>query len=107
VLLLPYEVVEDMPARTAERVWDDGEVTLTVDGREHTLDVETAGCERPQQALAQAVVVVDDEQLRGGAHAQLDTAARRGRDSVASVPWPSAERSRRLPPSRSAIRRTK
>ena len=42
VLLLPYEVVEDLPARTAERVWDDGEVTLTVDGREHTLDVETA-----------------------------------------------------------------
>ena len=42
VLLLPYEVVEDLPARMAERVWEDGQVTLTVDGREHTLDVETA-----------------------------------------------------------------
>jgi len=41
VLLLPYEVVEDLPARVAERVWEDGEVTVTVDGREHTLDVET------------------------------------------------------------------
>ena len=41
VLLLPYEVVEDLPAQTAERVWEDGEVTVTVGGREHTLDVET------------------------------------------------------------------
>lgn len=41
VLLLPYEVVEDLPARVAERVWDDREVTVTVAGREHSLEVET------------------------------------------------------------------
>lgn len=41
VLLLPYEVVEDLPARVAERVWDDGEVAVTVGGREHLMEVET------------------------------------------------------------------
>lgn len=41
VLLLPYEVVEDLPARVAERVWDDGEVVVTVAGREHLMEVET------------------------------------------------------------------
>ena len=41
VLFLPYDVVDELPARLADRVWDDGEVTVAVAGREHTLDVET------------------------------------------------------------------
>ena len=41
VLLVPYDVVDDLPARVAQRLLDDGEVSITVDGREHTLDVET------------------------------------------------------------------
>lgn len=40
VVLLPYDLVDDLPARSRDRVWDDREVTLTVGGREHTLDVD-------------------------------------------------------------------
>lgn len=41
VVVLPYDVVEALPSRLAVRVWEDREVTVTVDGRERTLEVET------------------------------------------------------------------
>jgi putative ABC transport system permease protein len=42
VLLLPYAVVEELPGRMGDRVWEDHELTVTVGGREHTLAVETS-----------------------------------------------------------------
>jgi putative ABC transport system permease protein len=41
VVLLPYAVVEELPARLADRVWDDAELTVVVAGRERTLQVRT------------------------------------------------------------------
>ncbi len=40
VVLLPYDVVEELPGTVADRVWDDHEVVVTVAGRERTLEVE-------------------------------------------------------------------
>ena len=40
-VLLPYAVVEELPGRLADRVWEDRELTVVVAGREHTLRVET------------------------------------------------------------------
>ena len=40
VLRLPYDVVDDLPARLATRVRDDLRVTVTVGGRERELEVE-------------------------------------------------------------------
>jgi putative ABC transport system permease protein len=41
VVLLPYAVVEELPTRLADRVWEDAELTVVVAGRERTLQVET------------------------------------------------------------------
>jgi putative ABC transport system permease protein len=41
VVLLPYDVVEELPTRLAEQVWEDAELTVVVAGRERTLRVET------------------------------------------------------------------
>lgn len=40
-VLLPYAVVEELPTRLGDRVWEDRELTVVVAGREHTLRVET------------------------------------------------------------------
>ena len=40
-VLLPYAVVEELPTRLRDRVWEDRELTVVVAGREHTLRVET------------------------------------------------------------------
>ena len=40
-VLLPYAVVEELPTRLGDRVWEDRELTVLVAGREHTLRVET------------------------------------------------------------------
>ncbi|WP_107773187.1 ABC transporter permease [Nocardioides sediminis] len=40
VVVLPYDVVEALPGRLATRVWEDRELTVVVDGRERTLEVE-------------------------------------------------------------------
>lgn len=42
VLLLPYDVIDELPRRLGDRVWDDHEVVVTVAGRERTLDVQPA-----------------------------------------------------------------
>lgn len=42
VLLLPYDVIDELPKRLGDRVWDEHEVVVTVAGRERTLDVEPA-----------------------------------------------------------------
>lgn len=83
VLLLPYEVVEDLPARVAQRVWDDAEVAVTVAGREHVMEVETgsgwgraglvspatletlAPAPRPMAVWARATDGADPEDLAG------------------------------------------
>ncbi|GAA5113562.1 ABC transporter permease [Alloalcanivorax gelatiniphagus] len=41
VLVLPTSVIEELPRRLADRVWQDREVTVTVDGRERTLELDT------------------------------------------------------------------
>jgi putative ABC transport system permease protein len=41
VVLLPYDVVEELPTRLADGVWEDAELTVVVAGRERTLEVET------------------------------------------------------------------
>ncbi len=40
-VLLPYAVVEELPTRLGDRVWEDRDLTVVVGGREHTLRVET------------------------------------------------------------------
>ncbi len=40
VLVLPHSVVEELPARLADRAWD-GDATVTVAGRERALEVRT------------------------------------------------------------------
>lgn len=42
VLVLPYEVIEELPRATAEQAWKGREVTVTVGGHEHSLTVEAA-----------------------------------------------------------------
>jgi putative ABC transport system permease protein len=41
VVRLPYAVVEELPTRLGEQVWEDAELTVVVAGRERTLRVET------------------------------------------------------------------
>ncbi len=41
VIVLPYEVVDELPTRLGDRVSTDEEVTITVGGRERTLEVRT------------------------------------------------------------------
>lgn len=41
VVRLSYDVVQELPARVADRVWEDDEITVVVAGRERTLQVET------------------------------------------------------------------
>lgn len=43
VLVLPYDVVNELPTQLGDRVSADEEVTITVGGRERTLDVRTGG----------------------------------------------------------------
>ncbi|MDR7254656.1 putative ABC transport system permease protein [Nocardioides sp. BE266] len=40
VLLLPYDVVNELPTKVGDHVWEDREVTVTVDGRDRTMPVE-------------------------------------------------------------------
>ncbi|GAA1943053.1 FtsX-like permease family protein [Nocardioides hwasunensis] len=40
VVLLPYDVIMELPRKVGDRVWDDREVTVTVDGRDRTLKAE-------------------------------------------------------------------
>ncbi|WP_210651204.1 ABC transporter permease [Nocardioides sp. SYSU D00065] len=42
VVWLPYSVIDELPAGRADRVWEDREVTVTVAGRERTLQVKPA-----------------------------------------------------------------
>lgn len=42
VLLLPYDVINELPRRIGDRVWDHHEAVVTVAGRERTLRVEPA-----------------------------------------------------------------
>ncbi|RYB93815.1 ABC transporter permease [Nocardioides oleivorans] len=40
VLVLPYDVVNELPTKLGDQVWDDEQATITVGGRERTLRVE-------------------------------------------------------------------
>ncbi|MDZ5664133.1 FtsX-like permease family protein [Nocardioides sp. S-58] len=42
VLVLPSDVVDELPGKVGDRVWRDLEATVVVDGRERTLEVEPA-----------------------------------------------------------------
>lgn len=82
-VLLPYAVVEELPTRLGDRVWEDRELTVVVAGREHTLRVETGsgwgraglvspatlatldGDPRPMAVWARAGDGVDAEDLTG------------------------------------------
>ncbi|QSR29257.1 ABC transporter permease [Nocardioides sp. S5] len=91
-VLLPYAVVEELPARLADRVWEDRELSVVVAGREHTLRVETgsgwgraglvspatlavldAGA-RPTAVWARATDGADSEDLTGDLAALAGTA---------------------------------
>lgn len=82
-VLLPYAVVEELPTRLGDRVWENRELTVVVAGREHTLRVETGsgwgraglvspatlatldGDPRPMAVWARAGDGVDAEDLTG------------------------------------------
>lgn len=82
-VLLPYAIVEELPTRLGDRVWEDRELTVVVAGREHTLRVETGsgwgraglvspatlatldGDPRPMAVWARAGDGVDAEDLTG------------------------------------------
>jgi putative ABC transport system permease protein len=60
VLLLPYDVVEELPRRLGDRVWDDHELTMTVGGRDHTVRVEpTSGWGRAGIVSATTLATLD------------------------------------------------
>lgn len=62
VLRLSYDVVEELPTRMADRIWDDGEVTVVVGGRERTLRVETGdGWGRAGIVSATTLAALDPE----------------------------------------------
>jgi putative ABC transport system permease protein len=83
VLVLPYDVVSELPTRLGDQIWDDEKATITVGGRERTLDVELssgwgrAGIVSPTTLAAldpdpqptaiwvRAVDATDAEDLRG------------------------------------------
>ena len=74
------------PARMAERVWEDGQVTLTVDGREHTLDVETAsGGGRAGLVSAATLAGLDPDPRPMAVSLMLDV-HHKGRATVSSGP---------------------
>lgn len=83
VLVLPYDVVEELPRALDDRVWDDHEVTVTVGGHERTMRVEVSSgwgraglvsdttlaaldaSPRPMAVWARAADGADAEDLRG------------------------------------------
>ncbi|WP_374454389.1 ABC transporter permease [Nocardioides sp.] len=83
VLVLPYDVVEELPRALRDRVWDDREVTVTVGGRDHAMVVEPSsgwgraglvsgatlteldGSPQPTAVWVRAADGADAEDLRG------------------------------------------